>query len=233
MLKKFIPVIHITDDLNDLETNLKIIQDNNIKDIMLISHGYLNYLELIELGTKLKSEYNNLNIGYNFLDLNSINVFNYLLKNKIKVDYIWIDNSYVGLNNNYALKIKEQWLEYKEFNSNVKYFGGVAFKYLPQPKYIEKAIEESKKMMDIITTTGNGTGIEISKEKINLFDKIINKESPLAIASGVSIENIDYLFHYVNYFLVSSSISKSDSLFDDIKFKEFNDKFNKLKQEAN
>lgn len=231
MLKKFIPVIHITDNLNDLKINLKIINDNNVKDIMLISHGYLNYIELIDLGNKIKLDNSNLNIGYNFLDLNSIDVFNYLISNKIKVDYVWIDNSYVGLNNTYANDLKDKWLEYKSIFNDSIYLGGVAFKYLPQPQYIEKAIEDSKTMMDVVTTTGSGTGSEISKEKINLFDKIINKEIPLAVASGISIDNLDYLFNYVNYFLVSSSISKSDSLFDENKFKEFNNIFLELKND--
>ena len=70
-----------------------------------------------------------------------------------------------------------------------------------------------------------------SSSKFNLFDKIINKEIPLAVASGISIDNLDYLFNYVNYFLVSSSISKSDSLFDENKFKEFNNRFLALKND--
>lgn len=227
-MKKFIPVIHINDDVICLENNLKIIKENNIKDIMLISHGYLNYMELIYLGNKIKSNNKDLKIGYNFLDLKSLDVFKYLLKNKIKVDYIWVDNSYVGLNDDVANQLKSLWLEYKSLFNDSIYFGGVAFKYLPQPQYIEKAIEDSKFMMDVVTTTGSGTGYEISKEKIDLFNKIINKEIPLAIASGVSVDNLDNLFDSVNYFLVSSSISKHD-FFDSTKFKEFNAKFNYLK----
>lgn len=229
MIKEFIPVIHITNNNKDLERNIKIILENNITHIMLISHGYLDYIELLDLGKELKSQYHNLWIGYNFLDLSSSNVFKFLLKGNIEVDGIWIDNSYVGLNQNYANELKKLWLEYKNKFNNSLYFGGVAFKYLPQPQYIDKAILESKTMMDVVTTTGSGTGNSISKEKINLFNRLINNDTNIGIASGISIDNIDYLFNKANYFLVSSSISKNDSLFDENKLKLFNDKFNFLK----
>jgi len=46
------------------------------------------------------------------------------------------------------------------------YFGGVAFKYQEQPNNLAVAIENAKEYLDVITTSGPGTGKSIDLDKI-------------------------------------------------------------------
>lgn len=207
--KVFFPVIHVVDRENALK-NAEIAIEANVDGIFLISHGYFNHESLISLGKEIKQLYPQLWIGYNFLDLKTKHVFETLDNLNFFPDGIWIDNSMVGITGleNDLEHSNEQLNKYIRNGFSGIYFGGVAFKYQKQPYSLSEACKESNGRMDVITTSGKGTGLAADINKIKTMHKTSSEiHMPLAIASGIDISNVDEFLPYIDAFLVSSSIS--------------------------
>jgi predicted TIM-barrel enzyme len=94
------------------------------------------------------------------------------------------------------------------FNLQTLYFGGVAFKYINDIKTnFKEAARRAVDFMDVITTTGEETGKPPSIEKIKAMKEGAG-DHPLAIASGMTAENVQEFMPYVKCFLVATGISK-------------------------
>jgi predicted TIM-barrel enzyme len=72
--------------------------------------------------------------------------------------------------------------------------------------------------MDVVTTSGDGTGIAADIKKVSDMKSYI-KDTPLGIASGITIENVDQYLPYVDAFLVATGISKTFTELDADKVK--------------
>ena len=59
--------------------------------------------------------------------------------------------------------------------------------------------------MDILTTTGDGTGIEITNDKLEFIHNNTN-DVCIAIASGIHNNNINKISEKANVFIVRTSI---------------------------
>ena len=62
------------------------------------------------------------------------------------------------------------------------------------------------KYIDVITTTGDRTGSPADLNKIKTMYKSANGH-PLAIASGIDIDNVKSYLPYIEWFLVATQIS--------------------------
>ena len=93
--------------------------------------------------------------------------------------------------------------------NNIRYLGGVAFKYTPtytdDPRLAAKLAERLAPFVDVVTTSGPGTGHSASLEKIKAMKQAIG-EKKLAVASGISVANIGDFDGYVAQTLVASSV---------------------------
>lgn len=124
-----------------------------------------------------------------------------------QVDAVWSDDAVAWdwLYNIPALK-RDMDIEY------IKYFGGVAFKYTPSytddPQKAADLAKHYANAVDVMTTSGPGTGYAAGVEKVAAMKEAIGKKE-LALASGISLENIDLYKRYVDYALVASSIETS------------------------
>jgi predicted TIM-barrel enzyme len=98
---------------------------------------------------------------------------------------------------------------------NILWFGGIGFKGQPGSKNIPKIARSAKHFMDVVTTSGDRTGVAPSVEKVRAIRNAIG-DHPLAIASGITPENVHAFKSYANCFLVASSISKSFTELDPI-----------------
>ena len=90
-------------------------------------------------------------------------------------------------------------------------FGGLAFKYQKQPNDIELACKDAIKFTDVACTSGPGTGKAPSIEKIKTLKHYLG-DHPLAIASGVSVDNVHLYAEYVDYLMVASSITDKNEM---------------------
>lgn len=91
-------------------------------------------------------------------------------------------------------------------------FGGVAFKYGGDETLRGDALAElaaaSTAFVDVVTTSGPGTGHPVDANKITTMSAAVG-DHPLAIASGITVDNVaDYLPH-ADCFLVASGISRT------------------------
>ena len=88
------------------------------------------------------------------------------------------------------------------------YFGGVSFKYQRRVDDLEKASTIAMNYMDVVTTSGPGTGEAADTTKIKRLKKAFGN-FPLAIASGITVENVEYYLDYADCFLVATGISRT------------------------
>lgn len=147
---------------------------------------------------KSKKTYPNLWVGINMLDKYVEDAILY----EFDFDGLWCDQS-----------IKLEDYKYRKFKGML--FTGLAFKYQPQPKDIELACKESILTSDVSTTSGPGTGKAAAINKILELRSHLG-EHPMAIASGVSVDNIENYKGIVDYLLVASSItSRSEIIYKD------------------
>lgn len=193
---ELIPVIHMINE-NQVLTNVETCLSCGIQKVFLINHQTTSE-ELIKCAERVKKTYPNLWVGINMLD-------------KYVEDAILYEFSFDGLWCDQSIKLEDY--KYRKFKGML--FTGLAFKYQPQPKDIELACKESILTSDVSTTSGPGTGKAADISKILELRTHLG-EHPMAIASGVSVDNIENYKGVVDYLLVASSItSRSEIIYKD------------------
>lgn len=193
---ELIPVIHMINE-NQVLTNVLTCLSCGIEKVFIINHQTTSE-DLIKCVRRVKDTYPNLWVGINMLDKYVEDAILY----EFEFDGLWCDQS---------IKLED----YKHRRFEGMLFTGLAFKYQPQPKDIELACQESILTSDVSTTSGPGTGKAADINKILDLRKNLG-EHPMAIASGVNIENIDTYKGIVDYLLVASSItSRSEIIYED------------------
>lgn len=193
---ELIPVIHMINE-NQVLTNVLTCLSCGIEKIFIINHQTTSE-ELIKCAKRVKDTYPNLWVGINMLDKYVEDAILY----EFEFDGLWCDQS-----------IKLEDYKYRKFKGML--FTGLAFKYQPQPKDIELACKESILTSDVSTTSGPGTGKAAAINKILELRSHLG-EHPMAIASGVSVDNIENYKGIVDYLLVASSItSRSEIIYKD------------------
>ncbi len=222
----FLPVVHVL-NLEQTMSQLKIAFSNNVDGVFLIGHG-IRYNELFDIYSQVRDVYPYNWIGLNCLDLKPMEMF---LRIPTGVNGVWIDNAYI----NEELDINDQQypLQVKNLINKNKwrglYFGGVAFKYQKRVNDLIKTTKIACHYMDVVTTSGSGTGLAAEPEKIKMMSTIVKKyNKKLGIASGIRFNNVED-YKSVNYFLVATGISNDFYTFNPLLVKKLSDKINKLK----
>ena len=139
-------------------------------------------------------------IGVNFLDLTSKRSFEVILdysaKSGVQIDGLWTD------------KASNDTDELRTQCPDLCYFGGTAFKYQPQPKDLEAAARAASLHMDFVTTSGPGTGQAADVSKMQSMKRGVGSGS-LALASGITPQNVCRYLPYVDALLVATGISRN------------------------
>lgn len=202
MNSELIPVIHMLNQ-NQVLTNVKTCVECGIKKVFIINH-VVSVPELIQCANRVKSNYPNLWVGINMLGQTT--EISLLLDTGL--DGLWCDA-----------------VAPQGFKRNFKgqFFGGVAFKYQPQPKDLKEACLWAKTSTDVATTSGTATGKPADLNKIKIMREYLGNH-PMAIASGVSVDNIDSYKGLVEYLLVASSITTSGEMIVKEKLMELKNK---------
>jgi hypothetical protein len=216
--KAFLPVIHVRkDSYRRTVENVKIARGEGADGVFLISHDsnfgdndLLIYHMLLKDGF-LNEEQGDFWIGVNLLGICSAcpaKIFDYLESN---VDGLWIDSIDVGPSEtDVDANAKEILLSRAKTKWDGILFGGVAFKYQPfvPPEELPRVSRRAMKYVDVVTTSGDGTGQAPDPQKIMAMKQAIG-DSPLAIASGITPENIRDYLPWADAFLVATGIGKS------------------------
>ncbi len=104
-------------------------------------------------------------------------------------------------------------------------FGGVAFKYRHpvDPRDIPAQARRARDGgLDVVTTSGDGTGIAAPVAKLAAFRDALGDHA-LALASGVTPENVHGYLPYVDAYLVASGIEASWGVLDPERTKSLGD----------
>ena len=200
----FLPVIHVVNESQAL-TNALLAEGEGADGVFLINHQ-IPAAELLHCYDKVRERLPNFWIGLNFLDLSPEHALEIIPKT---VSGLWSDNAGID---EAAADPTAQAKSFKEFRVAINwpgvYFGGVAFKYQTPVKNLTKVTSLALPLVDVITTSGPGTGLEASLVKIKRM-KEAARSHPIALASGVTPENVYCYLPYVDCFLVATGISDS------------------------
>lgn len=212
-----LPVIHVTSGSSDPEAtahrNANLAFEEGADGVFIIGHGYTG--DLIALANEIKAVGSERWVGVNCLNLDTHEV----IERAAGLDAVWTDNAEIdetGTNHWYPhyvwlLKNFLYWNERKcdecgnVSKTKMAYFGGLAFKYQRKIVNLEAAAREASKYMDFICTSGDGTGHAPEVHKIKELAK--GASVPIAIASGITPENVTKYLPYAKAFLVATGIS--------------------------
>jgi len=199
-----LPVIHAT-SLDQVMHNIATAVVADADGVFLVNHG-MTAVDLLNIHAEAKVMAPDYWIGVNCLDLQPTWVATFP-----SVAGMWSDNAYVD-------ERLEKQPQAGQVLSILRrgpdgwdgiYFGGVAFKYQRQvqPHMYGEAARKAMPFVDVVTTSGAGTGTAVDVDKVIAMKKAIG-EFPLAVASGITPDNVGEYLPYVDCFLVASGISK-------------------------
>lgn len=207
MSKMFYPVLHCIDPyekggMGHALANVKVVRENGADGVFLIGHG-VRSVDLCEIYAHVRKRHPDFWIGINFLDI-SINRHPQMMLRAVRqctdLSALWTDEMPYGNN----------W----KTTDHVPIFAGVAFKYM-NPHQSGQSLEDAclriATVADVATTSGDKTGSPPSLEKLKTIQMNLRGNAPLAVASGVSAENVEPMKAYVDCFLVASSIIERDA----------------------
>ena len=218
----FLTVIH-TDNHWQVIENVAISKDNGADGAFLINHVKPAHL-LIEIYAKAREKFPNYWIGLNALDLTPTELLKRTPKELLRsLNGVWSDN--IGL----ASGLAENFRHYceNEIGWHGLYFGGVAFKhqhdFTNDPQKAAYTALKALSFVDVITTSGAATGTPPPVEKIKAMKREID-DTPLAIASGLTPENVGSYLPFADCFLVATGVSDSFTQLNPYKVRAFHDR---------
>jgi uncharacterized protein len=225
MEKQFLVALHAHSKEQVLEEAKKILTPDGAHGVLIVNNGghVLSdeeiYPNLFDIAIDVKYKYPNYFIGVNPLDLSTLDALEASCASQIKnmellqsdkiFDALWTDDGGIRENENGAFLPEN--LQYNLSlraglqSFGIQYFGGVAFKYRPQPQSLELVAKEAAKYFSVVVTSGLATGAPADVEKIKTIKDYIGPV-PLALASGVTEENLQQYYKYVEVFIVGTSL---------------------------
>lgn len=209
----FLPVIHVVSSDQALR-NAAIAHTAGADGVFLINHQ-MKCPDLLEAHRAVVSAFPQWWIGINCLDVYPTSIFSRLSP---QVAGVWTDNALIHETMESQPQADDVLLAIRAARWTGLYFGGVAFKYQRPVEDVARAATMAMRYMDVVTTSGEGTGLAAHVEKIHAMKAALG-DFPLAIASGITPDNImDYL-PCADCFLVATGISQSFEELDPFRVK--------------
>lgn len=215
------PVVHIINGNVDkavCQGDLAI--KNNADGVFFIDHenAFINTKPLYDSCNQLKSEYPDKFVGLNILGLSPINAtleIGYAQDRQhnnlwLPPDGLWVDNMRSDAFPETAMDYLNERRELDDPRFRLlKLIGGVAFKYTMEftedPYLAQMQAIDLMETVDIIVTSGSATGMAPSVEKLSAMKSAI-ADKLLAVASGISYENMERYAGIVDQILISTSV---------------------------
>ncbi len=198
----FFAVVHVEGGTQALH-NARIAEREGADGIFLINHS-ISHASLLECYEVVRNQLPDLWVGLNCLDLGR-SPFRVIPNNTAG---LWIDNAGIKEDRDPTMEARELATIRKSSGWQGIYFGGVAFKYQSEVTDVAKVARLAVPFVDVVTTSGTGTGKAADVAKIQKMKEAIG-DHPLAIASGITPENVHEYMPYADCFLVATGISDS------------------------
>ena len=197
-----LPIVHVSNH-DQAARNVQIARDAGANGACLISHGSVSDSDLFDIYLRIADEHAGFWLGVNCLGWGAEELFT---RAKDLVAGVWIDDALIDesrAEQPTATRINQV---QQSVGWRGLYFGGVAFKYQRPVRDLASASRNAVPYMDVVTTSGPGTGKAATPEKIRTIKQAIG-DKPLAVASGVTPENVPDYLPWADCFLVATGIS--------------------------
>ena len=210
----FLAVVHVQDAELALR-NVRIATEGGADGVFLVKHGPSGPGLDICYGA-VREAFPDVWIGLNWLNLTNEDG---LAMMGPSMQGMWVDHAGVHEDADRATvyaerfaRLRREWE--KKWRSPLILFGGAAFKYQDPVEDLGHVAALTAKYVDVVTTSGDGTGIAPDIGKLEIMKRAID-DHPLANASGTTSENVHAMKPFVDCFLVSTGISRINEGFPD------------------
>jgi hypothetical protein len=173
-----LPVIHV-ESTDQALRNVRIARESGGDGVFLINHG-ISAERLLEIFASVHAVHADWWIGLNCLDLQPADAFRAVPP---EVGGIWADNAGINEHTEEQPAAEEVVSGRRHSGWQGLYFGGVAFKYQRHVEHLAAAARIATRYMDVVTTSGPGTGQAAHRDKIATMKQAIC-DFPLAIAKS-------------------------------------------------
>ena len=224
MSSEIYPVVHI-EFMAKAATQAAAAIELGADGVYLIDHSSRNENLLLDTFDSVAKWYPDSFIGVNFLCLPDSYVAFSSLKKAIDSqsirrlpDGLWVDDAGRRKEETVQLRLAEPAL------TAIRYLGGAAFKYTDhytdEPQEAAAQAAGMEPYVDVVTTSGQGTGQAADLQKIKAMKEAMTK--PLAIASGVNADNVGDYAGWADQILVASSVETAlgSGVFDQMKLRD-------------
>ena len=201
-----LPVIHV-ETLPQAMSNTAVAREAGADGVFLINHR-IPCSELLAIHHEVCRDNPDWWIGVNCLGLPVTDIFSRISPNTAGV---WVDNAHIDEENEEQEQAERIAAVRRKSGWTGLYFGGVAFKYQRPVVDLERAARLATRYMDVVTTSGKATGSIPEVAKIARLKQAIGAH-PLAIASGITPENVTLYLPIADCFMVATGISSSFSM---------------------
>jgi predicted TIM-barrel enzyme len=212
------PVIHVLDQ-NQASTNISIAMEQGVAGVFLINHdfGVDVFLPIIR---SVRAMHPDIWVGLNFLAVTGKDAFVRLAQldqEGFRIDGYWADDARIDESRAaYDQREASEILDAREkCGWDGLYFGGTAFKKqrpVAEVDYHHTA-SIAAQWMDVVTTSGIATGQEADMEKVDVFRDGVGKQA-LALASGITPENVGQYADALDAVLVATGINYTDDFYN-------------------
>lgn len=217
----FLAVIHVEEASQALR-NVAVARDHGAHGAFLINHA-VPAAVLESIYRQARAAHPDWWLGLNRLDLTPGRAFQTL---PIDASGIWTDGLSLHLDIG-MLTLAELMREARDKRLDEGWrglhFGGVAFKGQPRQGALREEARIGRRFTDVVTTSGPRTGEPPSHVKIRTIRDAIGPDAPLAVASGMTPENVGEYFHDVDAFLVATGISFTHAELDPVRVRALAD----------
>lgn len=209
LTRVLLPVIHPIDRDAALD-NIHIAHEAGCRGVFLIDQGMPadEVLELVLLG---RARFPSLWIGVNLLGELPAGALRRALEACAgRIDGIWSDDA--GIDEDApAQPLGAALLEARRaLEWHGLYFGGVAFKYQRRvlDEDLARAAVTAERYMDVVCTSGPGTGMAAPVNKVRILREALGPDVAVALASGVTSENVTGYLPWVDACIVGTGIEQ-------------------------
>lgn len=206
-----LPVVHSLDPAQT-ERNVQIAVHGGAPGVLLINHD-ISVEAFLPIIRTTRIRFPSLWIGVNFLAVTGKDAFPILgdlQREGIQVDAYWADDARIDemMSPDKQSEAAEIQVVREESGWNGLYFGGTCFKKQREvaPEFTQVAAGIAAHWMDVVTTSGIATGFAPELSKIEDFRRGV-KSKPLALASGITLQNASLFAGLVDCFIVGTGIN--------------------------
>jgi predicted TIM-barrel enzyme len=211
-----LPVIHTLDSAQAMK-NIRVAMRAGAQGVFLINHDF-DYEQLLPILSEVRQAYPALWLGVNFLAVTGKDAFpvlGYLQKQGILIDAYWADDARVDERVEHQAEAEEILSVKQATGWAGLYFGGTAFKKQREVAPADYALSAgiACRFMDVVTTSGAATGEAAELDKIRTFRQAC-ADNAIAVASGVTAENISDYALLVDAILIATGINYENDFYN-------------------